>query len=172
MQSWLILCNPMDCSLPGFSVHVILQARILELAAVPFLQGIFPTQGLNSGLLCCRQILDWATREVFRDWLFRELKTKRQINLHGCGYYSSCKCDFEFCLSFFLRFLKSRWRNPSCFSSAQLKIQLLPWGQPNRLLRLEDWEEGKKFWVSVSQSPLPLVPVSSCRWTELLKHFL
>ena len=33
-QSFLTLCNPMDCSLPGSSVHGILQ-------------GIFPTQGLN-----------------------------------------------------------------------------------------------------------------------------
>ena len=135
-------------------------------------QGIFPTQGLNSGLLHCRQILDWTSREALRDWLFTELKTKKQISLHGCGYYYSRKCDFEFCLSFFLRLLKSRWRNPSCFSSAQLKIQLLPWSQPIRLLRLEDWEEGKKIWVSVSQSPLPLVPASSCRWTDLLKRFL
>ena len=30
----------------------ILQARILEWVAMPFLQGIFPTQGLNSGLHC------------------------------------------------------------------------------------------------------------------------
>ena len=29
-HSCLILCNPMDCSLPGSSVHGILQARILE----------------------------------------------------------------------------------------------------------------------------------------------
>ena len=29
-QSCLTLCNPMDCSLPGSSVHGILQARILE----------------------------------------------------------------------------------------------------------------------------------------------
>ena len=29
-QSCLILCDPMDCSLPGSSVHGILQARILE----------------------------------------------------------------------------------------------------------------------------------------------
>ena len=34
---WLCptLCNPMDCSLPGFSVHRILQARILEWVAMP-----------------------------------------------------------------------------------------------------------------------------------------
>ena len=30
------LCNPMDCSLSGFSVHGILQARILEWAAISF----------------------------------------------------------------------------------------------------------------------------------------
>ena len=31
-----ILCNPMDCSLPGFSVYGILQARILEWVATSF----------------------------------------------------------------------------------------------------------------------------------------
>ena len=30
------LCNPMDCSPPGSSVHEILQARILEWVAMPF----------------------------------------------------------------------------------------------------------------------------------------
>ena len=31
----LILCDPMDCSLPGSSVHGILQAKILKWVAVP-----------------------------------------------------------------------------------------------------------------------------------------
>ena len=30
VQSCPTFCNPMDCSLPGFSIHGILQARILE----------------------------------------------------------------------------------------------------------------------------------------------
>ena len=34
-QSCSILCDPMDCSLPGSSVHGILQARILECVAMP-----------------------------------------------------------------------------------------------------------------------------------------
>ena len=38
-QSCLILCDPMDCSLPGSSVLGILQARILEWAAIPFSRG-------------------------------------------------------------------------------------------------------------------------------------
>ena len=33
------LCNPMDCSPPGSSVHWILQARILEWVAVSFSRG-------------------------------------------------------------------------------------------------------------------------------------
>ena len=36
LQSCLTLCDPMDCSLPGFSVHGILQARTLEWAAISF----------------------------------------------------------------------------------------------------------------------------------------
>ena len=35
-QSCPTLCDPMDCSPPGFSVHGILQARILEWTAIPF----------------------------------------------------------------------------------------------------------------------------------------
>ena len=38
-QSCPTLCNPMDCSLPGSSVHGILQARILEWVAISFSRG-------------------------------------------------------------------------------------------------------------------------------------
>ena len=38
-QSCPTLCNPMDCRPLGSSVHGILQARILEWAAVPFSRG-------------------------------------------------------------------------------------------------------------------------------------
>ena len=52
------LCKSTDCRPPGSSVHGILQARILEWVGCHSLfQGIFPTQGLNPGLLHCRQIL-------------------------------------------------------------------------------------------------------------------
>ena len=36
LQSCPTLCNPMDCSLPGFSVHGILQARTLQWVAISF----------------------------------------------------------------------------------------------------------------------------------------
>ena len=56
-QSCLTLCDPMDYSPPGSSVHGILQARILELVAMSFSSGSSLTQGLNLGLLHCRQVL-------------------------------------------------------------------------------------------------------------------
>ena len=62
----LTLCDPVDYSPPGSSVHGILQARILGWVAISFsisgvgfhflLQGIFPTGGLNPSLLC---LLHW-----------------------------------------------------------------------------------------------------------------
>ena len=35
-QSCPTLCDPMDCSLPGSSVHGIFQARVLEWGAIAF----------------------------------------------------------------------------------------------------------------------------------------
>ena len=49
--------SAMDCSPPGSYFYGILEARILEWITIPFSRGIFPTQGLNSSLLYCRQIL-------------------------------------------------------------------------------------------------------------------
>ena len=39
LQSCPILCDPMDCSPPGFSVHEILQTRILEWVAMASSRG-------------------------------------------------------------------------------------------------------------------------------------
>ena len=46
LQSWTTLCNPMNCSPPGSSVHGILQARILE--CLLFLSsGNLPNSGIE-----------------------------------------------------------------------------------------------------------------------------
>ena len=56
----------MKCSLPGSSVHGILQARILEWIAIPFSRGSsFPTQALNLDFLHCRRFFTiCANREA------------------------------------------------------------------------------------------------------------
>ena len=40
-QSCLTLSDPMDCSLPGFSVRGIFQARVLEWGAIAFSENNF-----------------------------------------------------------------------------------------------------------------------------------
>ena len=51
------LCNPVDWSLPGSSIHGIFQARVLEWVAISFSKRSSLTQGLNPGLPHCRQTL-------------------------------------------------------------------------------------------------------------------
>ena len=71
LQSCPTLCNAIDCSPPGSSVHGIFQARKLEWVAISFLQGIFPTQGSNLGLLHCIQILyHWVVWRVLTILMF------------------------------------------------------------------------------------------------------
>ena len=69
LQSCLTLCDPMDHSLPGSSVHGILHAKILKWVAMLPSRGIFPTQGSEPCLyVSCigRQVLYHycATREA------------------------------------------------------------------------------------------------------------
>ena len=45
------LCDPMDCSPPGYSVHGIFQARILEWGAIPFSRG--SSRPRNRTLVSC-----------------------------------------------------------------------------------------------------------------------
>ena len=51
------LCNPRDYSLPGSSVHGILQARTLEWVTIPFSRGLSPHRDQKPGLPHWRQIL-------------------------------------------------------------------------------------------------------------------
>ena len=53
-QPCLTLCDPMDCSLPGSSIHGIFEARTLE-SVVNSSPGDLPTQGSNPGLPHRRQ---------------------------------------------------------------------------------------------------------------------
>ena len=48
---------PHDCSLPSSSVHGDSPGKNTRVGCHGLLLGMFPTQGLNSGILHCRQIL-------------------------------------------------------------------------------------------------------------------
>ena len=59
------LCDPVDCSPPGSSVHEILQARILEWVAIPFSKGSFqPRDWTQVSYIAGRFFTIWVTREA------------------------------------------------------------------------------------------------------------
>ena len=51
------LCDPMDCSLPGSSIHGIFQARVLEWVAISFSRGSSQPREWTWVLPHCRQML-------------------------------------------------------------------------------------------------------------------
>ena len=64
LQWYLILCNPMDCSPSGSSVHGIFQARILEWVAISFSRrSSWLRDWTQLSHIAARFVTVWATRE-------------------------------------------------------------------------------------------------------------
>ena len=63
-QSCLTLCNPMDCSPLGSSVHGDSPGKNSGAGCHALLQEIFTTQGSNPDCLHCRQILYCLSHQV------------------------------------------------------------------------------------------------------------
>ena len=78
-QSCLTLCDHMDCSLPGPSIHEFSRQKYWSALTFPS-QGIFMTQGLNPGLPYCGQIL---------------YHLSHQGSPHGWGWLCSNKASFK-----------------------------------------------------------------------------
>ena len=69
-QSCPTLWDPVDCSLPGSSVHGILQARILEWVAISFSRGSSqPRDRTQVSHVEGRRFNLWATREAIKIYL-------------------------------------------------------------------------------------------------------
>ena len=65
-KSYPALCDPLDCSPPGFSVHGISQARILEQVAISSSRGPFWPRDRTCSSCIGRWILyQWATWEAY-----------------------------------------------------------------------------------------------------------
>ena len=68
------LCDPMDCSPPGSSVHGILQARILEWVAMPFSrESSWPRGRTQISRIAGRFFTFWATRKALETNVVSEI---------------------------------------------------------------------------------------------------
>ena len=64
LNRWQLFCDTMDCSLPGSSVHGILQARILEWVVIPFSRGSsWPRDWIQVFHMSGRLFTIWATNK-------------------------------------------------------------------------------------------------------------
>ena len=119
-QSCLILCDPMDCSPPGFSVHGILQARGLEWVALPSSRGSSPLRDQTQVACFGRQILYHLSHQgspscllithgLLQDGLAALLWVKwmwLRLGLHNEAWYHLC----SLWLGFHMVLLKSNLR--------------------------------------------------------------
>ena len=64
VQSCLTLCDPVDCSPPGSSVHGILQERMLECVATPFSRGSsWPRDRTQVSCIAGRLFTVWTAKK-------------------------------------------------------------------------------------------------------------
>ena len=61
-----LFCFPMDCSLPGYSVHGISQARIVESVAISIPRV--------SSLLRDQTCISWVGKQILYCWAIREIQ--------------------------------------------------------------------------------------------------
>ena len=81
-QSCLTLCNPMDCSLTGSSVHGILQARILEWVFIPFSRGsCWPRDQTRVSHSTGRFFTVWVTRKSWEEYVTHSGKKEKKIEI-------------------------------------------------------------------------------------------
>ena len=78
-QSCPTLSDPLDCSLPGSSVHGIFQARALEWGAIAFSEGFLVTQHHSS----------W---EIQMPW-----ENSTRISARGGGLLAGTHCCLQVC---------------------------------------------------------------------------
>ena len=80
LQSYLIFCDPMECSLPCSSIHGILQIRILEWVSISFSRGSScPRDGTRVSCVFC----------ISRQSLYQKCHLGSPAECIDLGYYST-----------------------------------------------------------------------------------
>ena len=85
-QSCPTLCNPMDCSPPGSSIHGVFQARVLEWVAISFSRGSSQPWRTNPGLPHRGQTLYRLSHKSLHQ-LFNQHFLSNQHGMRYSGWY-------------------------------------------------------------------------------------
>ena len=144
-QSCPTLCNPMDCSLPGSSVHGIFQAKVLEWVAISFSRGSSQPRELNPGHPHCESERKWKSLSHVRlfvtPWTIWSMDLSRSE--YGVGSLSLLQGIFPI-----------QGSDPGFLHSRQILNQLSHQGSPRILewvaYSLSSGSFRPKNWIRVS----------------------
>ena len=99
LQSCLTLCDPMDCSLPGSSVHGILQARILKWVIMPSSRGSsWPSDWTHiSDVSCIGRWFFTTSTTLEAQWFGTCIccKVSNTISLVNISQHTWLQCNYE-----------------------------------------------------------------------------
>ena len=112
MQSWVWLCNPMDCSLIGSSVHGILQARILEWVAILFSRG-------------SSWLRDWARISCIAGRFFAVWATREAQYMYTYSWFTSLYIETNTTLLYYILILKNSLVNGRLNNKENRRILLV-----------------------------------------------
>ena len=157
LQMCLTLCSPVDCSLPGSSVHRILQARILEwLACLPL--GDLPDPGIKPAPLMSPALAGrfsmasttweaWWAGDLAFILFFVKQKTWNQLSIRTFLVLGFCFCPLKLYGQDNEDRKVSRW-NP--YSKTQIKSHLnLLWGVPYGFSRLDNFRGSQGLFAGL-----------------------
>ena len=138
-QLCLTLCDPVNCSLPGSTVHGIFQARILEWIAISFC-GVssWPRDQTHGACVSCTAgefLTCWATGEAISWPYVRVYFWTCDFSIDLCVYFSACIILFW-----------SLWCC-CCFSSVQLLSHVWLFATP---------------WTAARQDSLSITTPKAC----------
>ena len=141
-QSCPTLCDPVDCSPPGSSVHAILQARIMEWVVMPFSRGSSPTRHISMSVshICSGILLSHKRNEIVpfaETWRDLETVIQREVSQKEKNKYHilihTCRTQKNGTDDLFAKEARLYW-SPAMAPHSSTLAWKIPWmEEPGRL---------------------------------------
>ena len=139
-------CDPMDCSLPGSSVHGILQARVLEWAAISFPRGSSRSRDRTQvSCIADRFFTNWASREAQKwdqtlIWSPDFCSCHQWVTCRSSGVKASEVYSCRSILLYILAYLKMCGLQVQLLISLKLRVTEILWNTNRSLHTFNNWE--------------------------------
>ena len=127
-QSCPSLCHPMDCGLPGSSIHGVLQASVLEWVAIAFSRGSsWPRDWTQVSHIAGKRFTLWANRETRKKKIKTNNSEYEEVAAGGTWGSILLGTLWGTTLDNCRHFPTNAWRN---WAICTLPLILIGWGPP------------------------------------------